>query len=249
MAHPFDLFSIDPAKDSLLGLDTAGNVTEIGSLGVDVTGMQLEWHLGVLYGLTGGFNDQDLFRIDTTTGAATLVGDVLLSGNYVGLTEAIVSFDGDLYISYNTTGNSTSDRLGLINPSNAAILSSVGIGPDADSLGYDGANGYMIDNSPGGDSTLYSADLSTGGTSQIGVMQSGAVGGDGADMAFLFGDLYTLSIPKRELWAVDKATGSFTAVDLNPDYTYSGLAAVPEPATMLALGAGIAALVSRRRKN
>jgi hypothetical protein len=61
----------------LLNPATGAVVSTVGPIGFSVTGLAYDPVAGILYGSTGGnagSNPRSLIRIDTTTGAGTLIG-------------------------------------------------------------------------------------------------------------------------------------------------------------------------------
>ena len=75
------LYGIDDGTNSLVTIDRAsGAVTVIGPTGVangNFGDLTYDSNHGVLYWVAGGFGDENLYTINPTTGAATLVGEDL----------------------------------------------------------------------------------------------------------------------------------------------------------------------------
>lgn len=60
------LYILDPASGAV--------VTTVGPIGFAVSGLAYDLHSGILYGSTGNNSGRSLIRIDTVTGAGTLIG-------------------------------------------------------------------------------------------------------------------------------------------------------------------------------
>jgi hypothetical protein len=159
--QPFALYQINAVSgaSTLVGLTGLTGITE-GDLGFDPIS-------GRLYGLQEtdlNFN-RGLFVINTSTGAATIVGDI----NAPGSDLSALAFDstGRLYIV---------DRFGFllnVNPTNGQVLSEIPLSHPLGTtagMAFDPGTGiaYVADGGGGGTNTLYTLNTSTGLLTPIG---------------------------------------------------------------------------------
>lgn len=199
------LHSIDPVT---------AVATPIGPTGVSIAGLTSD-SSGTLYGLGGS----DLYTIDRTTGAATLVfnfgaggiaeGDIALNpaGNLI---HGIDFVDSDL-IEINLTAM-TGTNLGPVTVNGVAADTGI----DWDGLAYRGTTLYgHMGNRPGNtglDNHLFTLDPTTGAVTDVGAFGAmlGAAGGlaydPDADVFYLMGRSSDV------LFSVDPLTGVATAV-------------------------------------
>jgi hypothetical protein len=135
---------------------------------------------GFLYGVESvdpaNNNTRDLFRIDSLTGAATVVGS--LSSTLPSRDFSALAFDsvGTLY-TIDTFGSGNS-ILSTVNPQNAALLSSVTMNVSLGSvaaLAFDPISGtaYLVDGgtSKAGTNMLYTLDIATGVATPVGPLE------------------------------------------------------------------------------
>jgi DNA-binding beta-propeller fold protein YncE len=90
------------SNDSLVQTDAAGNMTTIGTTGIDGRGMAYDDANGILYATN--FDDGGLYTVDTNTGVATLIGITGVRCDVVGL--AYDEFTQTLYLNEADVTNS-----------------------------------------------------------------------------------------------------------------------------------------------
>lgn len=225
-------------------------VEAIGATGIALpSGLEFTPDGSTLYAISNAPNH--IYRVDAGTGASTLVGG-LGSG---------FQFEGGLAfasntLAYFTNGSTAGDarlfKLDLptltvseVGNMGAADINGLAWRDDGMLVGLDRVSNALVTINP------HTAVLSTLATIPDTV---GSVGG----MTVYSGFAYFAtsgsggSLPgSNSLYATDLYSGSSFLVGAFPPAIsglgLSGLAAVPEPATLLALGAGLAALLRRRR--
>ena len=161
----------------------------------------------ILYGLT---QDDKLLTIDTTTGAATLVGSIGAPASISPI--GLASTGGNLYTFDGNIGSNSTEVMRL-NPATAAVISKVGVGLtgtfaegdlafDSAGTGYVAATGLK----PGG---FYSFDIPSLSSSTIKMPATGNIGFDG--IAFdATDDLYGLQQGGANLYTLNPLTGAPT---------------------------------------
>lgn len=237
------LYTIHEGRNALMTVDTAnGNINFVGALGVnfDFGDLAYDSSSGTMYMIDGwgsGFGQPaNLYTVDLNTGAASLVGNTGINDLFS------IAYDpttGNLY-----GGASTSSfNFVNINKATGAGTSIGNPGVGLDGMTYDGSTGNMLGMYAGPGSFHY-IDRATGASS-LANPGSGFINNGG--IAYSGGIVYTIDWSGQFL-AYDVTNGYNMSVIANLGDSYDGLAAVPEPATMVALGAGLLALARRRKK-
>ena len=140
LAYTVDL-SDSATLNHLMSLDLAtGAATDIGNTGLrDVEGLSLDC-AGVLWGVNRGVGSGNLVRINTTTGAATVVGPLGVEGADAGLT---FGTDGRLWMAEVITGNffrvnTTTGAATVVGPLGAGIeITALATAPNGTIFGFD----------------------------------------------------------------------------------------------------------------
>lgn len=226
---------------TLYRIDLAtGQATAVGPIGFnDVEGLAFSPQ-GALYGVadatrgSGGPGTDFLIRIDPTTGAGTLVGQLtaLAGRGPAGNLDYGLAFDcsGALWTSSDTTG-----ELWPLDPNTAAVGTVRALGLPVSGLAADSRSlvGLTSEASP----RLIRIDAEAGTTAIIGSLAVGGVVADaGLDFAAdgtLFGTLdpEPESEGRSRLVRIDASTGRGTAVgEINVDTGIEGLAIAPTAA-------------------
>lgn len=218
-------------------IDTAtGAATPVGDTGVSrINGIAWDAAAGVLYAYT---TSAALYALDTSTGAATLVADApqtLPEGDVLFLGGTLWAVAGDVF--------------GTVNLATAAFS---GIGPVGagvtDVSGLTAAGGVVYGYAKNGtlEDALITIDPVTGGGTLVGltgIHSEGAVGG--LSTSLVDGQVYLTD--GQGLYCVDAATGVATFIGAHGVAWMSGLAFVPEPATLVLAVLGGLIQVRRRR--
>jgi Domain of unknown function (DUF4394)/PEP-CTERM motif len=243
-----NLISFDSAAPGI----TLSSVAITGLGGSSILALDLRVRTGVMYALT---DDKGLYSVNTSTGAATLVNTLAITGSNFAMdfnpTNAnlrLVSNDNSNYV-YNFVSNA------LVPGFNVAYgVASPGLAdPDIVGAAY-----TFNDNDLATGTTLFVLDsrndvLATLNTATGTLTNIGSLGVNiGARTSFDITGTGNLSFVQAgsTLYSINLATGAMTALG-NTDRALFGLAApVPEPATWasLMLGlAGMGALMRARR--
>lgn len=251
-----------PGSTDLLMIETSPfSVSSLGIAGAGLSGLAFQPVTGTLFA-SGGYSDGgNLYTIDPVTAAATLVG-----GNvFASVAGLAFDFDGTLFGSAAASFFEFPDILIKIDPNTGAtsVVGSFGIADGAfDALAVDPTTGvlYALGGSDPFDE-LFTVDKLTGAATSLGaVTESGTGVGPPSVIAGLAFD------GSGNLFAsVGDGDGRILSIELSgsPTYTILGDARlagsvsdiairIPEPGTMLLLGAVLSGLVvirERRRRD
>ena len=245
VAHAGDFYSVREFTNELVKVDVnTGGITTVGSLGVntDFGDLAYDTSSNTMYLSSGRDGGSKLYTVDLNSGAATLVGAM---GEIEMFGLAYDPTSGKLYGSQSTGASGFFE----INKSNgAASAIQTGQGISLDGITYVGSTGSMtgIFAGPG---SVYTVDTSTGAYTQVSA-GAGFVDNCGVAWDAASDSLYSIDW-SRNLFKFDVANGYARTTVATLDQSYDGLAyaeVVPEPASMIALAAGIAAIVRKRRK-
>ena len=244
-------YSINPGNDTLVSIDPqSGLITTVGSLGIDVTNVDLTYANGQLYGLRStGF----LLEIDRVTGQVTQSTQILRSGvNAVERAEGLTHVGNQLKVAFGTTSSAfLSDYLADL-ALDGTISNEIAFGgtTDFDGLGVD-ENGqlYSSDGLPPNpnETRLYEVDINTVSLNLIdrynfSTTRSNDVDVLGDDFYFIRDSLYRRSFSSGNLEQITPTvTGPYTGLAIAPP-----LAAAPIATTLMLLLTGLPTLLIMR---
>lgn len=171
---PSELIRIDPATGALLSSVTIREAA--GGGGLSIADLAIHPMTGSLYGVRsthdGGGGQGKLYTINTTTGAATLVGD---TGKYF----ASIAFapDGTLYMGAADLGaGATNPMLMTVSAANGTVLTSSATPTFFSSLAVRPSDGVMFGGT-GDQQGIWRINPTTGGATMIGETGRNLVGG------------------------------------------------------------------------
>jgi hypothetical protein len=227
-----DLYSIDPNTQS---------VTDIGNMGIDGSNftfgdLTYDSANSTMY-YSGGRGDDNVYTVNLTTGAATLVGadnvDDMFALGYDPATNSLY-------------GGAAGGSFGSISMANGVFTFIGGTGAYNEGLTYDTLTGQMILSN---DANIYSIDVATGATTLLG---SPGLGNDNGITFDALRNVFWDYNYNGQLFEIDASTyGVLNTYNPGPGEV-SSIAYVPtstpEPATVAVLGVGLLGFL-RRRKN
>lgn len=229
-----NILYVDENDDHLKSIDSGSlGVTDIGATGLsgDFGDLAYDQTTNTLY-YVGGRNDNALYTINTSTGAATLVGSHNLNDVFgLGADGA-----GNLY-SQDTQGNFYS-----MNKVNGVATLIGNNGLYTGGLDWDGTNGRMILSIAGGSGETYSVNLATGAATQLaapGWINDNDITYDPGTGGYFAMD-WSGNVYQYDSAFNRTTLGGFGSVT-------AAIEIVPEPATLAVLGLGALAMIRRRR--
>jgi DNA-binding beta-propeller fold protein YncE len=234
-------YTVNESTDELYTVNLAnGALTLIGRLGLPYQFGDLAYDASrnTLYAVNArGSNPSQLYSVNTTTGAATLIGST-----------GQVEMFGLVYdpVTDKLYGSQSTGAQGFfeINRNTGAATAIGNPGHNLDGLTYNSTTGAIV-GTWAGPGSFHSINRATGAST---LLSTGSGFIDNNGLAYVAGSnsYYTIDW-SGNLFQYDGNTyaRSLVSSGFGP---YDGLTLVPEPGTMIALGAGLAALAARRRR-
>jgi hypothetical protein len=234
---------------TLYGTDTSANLysidtntavaTLIGSHGLTLESLAYDDSTGLLYGADAGGT---LFNINKFTGAASAIGNTGL-GNIEGM-----DFAGPgLLYGFDFSSQPTIFTLDLSTAAATPFVQSDTVTGVVRTFCFDPTVNLALMATDNPSFQTLHGMLSSGVTTNIGSLGSAGIYG----MDTIGNDLFGLG-GNGELWSIDAATGEKVLIGNTGGNFWLGAASVqvvPEPATIAAIGLGLAAMARRRRKS
>lgn len=241
------LYASDSSSQKLYLVDQIdASVTEVGAFGVEgyMAGLAYDANHGIMYGVTTA--SDKLFSISLSTGAATLVGDLnatLMHG---------LAYDNSTDTLFGTYGSSFGNGLYQIDVStgHSTLIGNMGQFPNSDTIGglaIHPVSGdlYGVLGGPASGSGLVKIDKNTGAAMLVHSYAIQILSGLAFDTD---GVLYATDNWSGDLYTLDISSGATSLVGNTGLDNALGLAAIPEPATMVFfISASVLALFIRRR--
>lgn len=238
-------YTVDEGSDTLYQIDLSnGSRSLVGSLGANYEFGDLAFDTArnTMYMVDGwgaGFNAiSNLYSVDLTTGAATLIGSTgardLFGLVYDPRTDKLYSSQSTTSTGVFELDRNTGAATAVGGPSNVSL----------DGLTYNSNTGDIV-GTFAGPGSFWSVDRVTGVVTLLS-NGDGFVNNNGLAYEAGGNAYYTLDW-SGDLYKYDANTYTRTLVAGGLG-AHDGLAIVPEPGTMIALGAGLAALAARRRR-
>ena len=229
------IYTIDPATGTKTQVATAPAATGF------TAGLAVDPVSNTVF-VTGTTTDS-LYRLDLTTGDATLIGsygvDVIMHGlewdSSTGTLYGASSAPNSFYRISTTTGAAT-------------LVGNIGF-TSFNNLGYDSTNNVMFMTNSSTDS-LYTINRGTGAVSLVGALL-GPTNPNGLAYAADVQTMYMIDNNTDSLYTLNLATGAATLVGSTGAGNLLGLVyvtAVPEPATCALFGLGLAGLAAWQRR-
>jgi len=151
------------------------STTTIGTAAAQaLSGLAIQPYTGNVFASAGSGGQGRLWSIDTTTGAATLIGNP----GYLFIPGLAFDVDGTLYATTRTQGTGGTDTLITLDPTTAqpTVIGLFGNGIESiDAIAVDPTSGILYGASPFQDNAgLFTIDKSTGAATRLGSLSDSA---------------------------------------------------------------------------